>query len=87
MRQELIAYGGGLEDRVEIVALSKIDALSPELLKQQKERLQRAAKKKPLLLSAQSGQGVPEALRALLAVVDEGRAAEAEPAQKAAWRP
>ncbi len=87
VRQELIAYGGGLEERVEIVALSKIDALSPELLKQQKERLQRAAKKKPLLLSAQSGQGVPEALRALLAVVDEGRAAEAVPAQKVAWHP
>ncbi|WP_341992380.1 GTPase ObgE [Azorhizobium sp. AG788] len=87
VRQELLAYGGGLEDRVEIVALSKIDALSPELLKQQKERLQRAAKKKPLLLSAQSGQGVPEALRALLAVVDEGRAAEAAPTPKAAWHP
>lgn len=87
VRQELLAYGGGLEDRVEIVALSKIDSLSPELLKQQKERLQRAAKKKPLLLSSQSGQGVPEALRALLAVVDEGRAAEAAPAQKAAWHP
>ena len=70
VRAELAAYGAGLDEKPEIVALSKVDALSPELLKQQKERLQRAAKKKPLLLSASSGQGVQEALRALLAVVE-----------------
>ncbi|WP_029003932.1 GTPase ObgE [Azorhizobium doebereinerae] len=87
VRQELVAYGGGLEDRVEVVALSKIDSLTPELLKQQKERLQRAAKKKPLLLSSQSGQGVPEALRALLAVIDESRAAEVAATKTKEWRP
>lgn len=88
VRAELTAYGAGLEDKPEIVALSKIDALSPELLKQQKERLQRAAKKKPLLLSAQSGQGVPEALRALLDIVDAGRAEETAASRpKEPWRP
>ena len=88
VRAELEAYGGGLVDKPEIVALSKVDALSPELLKQQKERLQRAAKKKPLLLSAQSGQGVQEALRALLGVIGEARVAEAQ-AERAPepWRP
>ena len=35
---ELAAYGNGLDEKPEIVALSKVDALSPELLKQQKER-------------------------------------------------
>ncbi|MEW6124796.1 MAG: GTPase ObgE [Pseudomonadota bacterium] len=88
VRAELEAYGAGLEDKPEIVALSKVDALSPELLKQQKERLQRAAKKKPLLLSAQSGQGVQEALRALLDVVEAGRAEAAEEAKpRETWRP
>ncbi|MEW6256218.1 MAG: GTPase ObgE [Pseudomonadota bacterium] len=88
VRAELTAYGAGLEDKPEIVALSKIDALSPELLKQQKERLQRAAKKKPLLLSAQSGQGVAEALRAVMEHVDRTRAEEAAVARpKEAWRP
>ncbi|GGF46864.1 GTPase Obg [Azorhizobium oxalatiphilum] len=87
VRQELLAYGGGLEDRVEIVALSKIDSLTPELLKQQKERLQRAAKKKPLLLSSQSGKGIPEALRALLAVIDESREAEKASTKKKEWQP
>lgn len=88
VRAELAAYGNGLDEKPEIVALSKVDALSPELLKQQKERLQRAAKKKPLLLSAQSGQGVPEALRALLAVVVEARDVEKEEAApREGWRP
>ena len=31
IRHELDAYGEGLEDKVELVALNKIDALSPEL--------------------------------------------------------
>ena len=88
VRAELAAYGNGLDEKPEIVALSKVDALSPELLKQQKERLQRAAKKKPLLLSATSGQGVPEALRALLAVVEEARGVEKEEAApRDGWRP
>ncbi|MEP9378611.1 GTPase ObgE [Aquabacter sp. CN5-332] len=87
VRAELAAYGHDLEDKPEIVALSKVDALSPELLKQQKERLQRAAKKKPLLLSAQSGQGVQEALRMLLDIVQAARAAEIEAKPRPEWRP
>ncbi|MFG1422779.1 GTPase ObgE [Roseixanthobacter liquoris] len=87
VRAELAAYGAGLDEKPEIVALSKIDALSPELLKQQKERLQRAAKKKPLLLSAQSGQGMQDALRMLFKVVTDGRLEEEEAAPKPEWRP
>ncbi|MFG1409742.1 GTPase ObgE [Xanthobacter sp. VTT E-85241] len=87
VRAELAAYGAGLDEKPEIVALSKIDALSPELLKQQKERLQRAAKKKPLLLSAQSGQGMQDALRTLFQVVTDGRLEEAEALPKPEWRP
>ena len=58
VRAELEAYGHGLADKPEIVALTKIDALTPERLKQQAARLKRASKKTPLLLSAQSGKGV-----------------------------
>ena len=52
VRAELEAYGNGLDEKPEIVALSKIDALSPELLKQQKDRLRRASKQPLLLLSS-----------------------------------
>ena len=39
--------------------------MTPEAIKEQAARLKRACKKTPLLLSAHSGKGVPEALRAL----------------------
>jgi len=71
VRAELEAYGGDLADKHEIVALSKIEAMTPELIKEQAARLKRAAKKTPLLLSAHSGSGVPEALRALAQVIDK----------------
>ena len=71
VRHELEAYEGQLADKIEIVALNKIDAVAPDELKKQKERLKRAAKKTPLLLSAATGQGVKEALAALIEVIGE----------------
>jgi GTP-binding protein len=71
VRGELEAYGGQLTDKIEIVALSKIDAVDADELKKQKDRLKRAAKKTPLLLSAVTGDGVKEALRALADIVGE----------------
>src|SRR5438874_11015586 len=56
VRAELEAYGQGLSEKPEIVALNKADALAPEQLKQQTARLKRAAKKAPLVISAVSGQ-------------------------------
>ncbi len=68
---ELDAYGGHLADKIEIVALNKIDAVEPDELKKQKDRLKRAAKKTPLLMSGATGTGVKEALRALVEVIGE----------------
>ena len=45
--------------------------MTPDELKKQKDRLKRAAKKTPLLVSAATGEGVPEALRALVEVIGE----------------
>jgi GTP-binding protein len=70
VRNELIAYGHGLAEKREIVALNKADALAPEQLKTQKARLERAAKARVLVLSAATQQGVPDALRALREAVD-----------------
>jgi GTPase len=71
VRHELEAYEGQLADKIEIVALNKIDAVDPDELKKQKDRLKRAAKKTPLLLSAATRQGVKEALHALVEVIGE----------------
>ncbi|GAC1336371.1 MAG: GTPase ObgE [Beijerinckiaceae bacterium] len=73
VRGELDAYGAGLAEKAEIVALSKVDAVDTETLKAQSDRLKRAAKRKPLLLSSASHKGVTEALRAVIAIVDEAR--------------
>ena len=59
VRAELEAYGQGLTDKPEIVALSKADALTPEAIKQQTAKLKKACKKTPVVLSSASGQGVP----------------------------
>jgi len=88
IRAELDAYGQGLEDKIEIVALSKIDAVTPEILKEQKTKLKRAAKKEPLLVSAASNKGVTEILRALAAIIDDNRKQDAEVgAEEKAWHP
>ena len=91
VRKELAAYGAGLDDKPEIVALSKADALTAEQLKEQLARLKRACGKKPLTLSAATHQGTDEALRALLAVIDDSRGEEIAEAQAEAepqpWQP
>jgi GTP-binding protein len=77
IRTELAAYDDDLAAKPEIVALSKTDSLSPELLKEQVSRLKRAAKKTPIVLSSIAGDGVQEALRQLFDVIGAARAAEA----------
>ena len=71
VRHELEAYGGELGDKLEIVALNKIDAVDPDELKKQRDRLKRAAKKTPLLMSGVTGAGVREALRKLADLIAE----------------
>src|SRR5215470_17693468 len=83
VRAELDAYGEGLADKPEIVALNKADAMTPEQIKQQAARLKRAAKKTPLVISGATGQGVTEALRALVKVIEQS--SERERPAAAAW--
>jgi GTP-binding protein len=88
VRAELAAYGQELADKPEIVALNKADAMSAEDIKQQVARLKRAAKKTPLVVSAVSGDGVAEVLRALLKIIEQARRGGVETADaEAAWRP
>ncbi len=88
VRAELEAYGQGLTDKPEIVALSKADALTPEAIKTQTAKLKKACKKTPLVLSSASRQGLTEVLRALLKVIDGAREGAENPETKeAAWQP
>ncbi|MGO8955741.1 MAG: GTPase ObgE [Rhodomicrobium sp.] len=85
VRGELKAYGAGLHRKREIVALSKCDAVAPEVAAEKAAELQRVARKKPLLLSAVAGKGVREALLKLAKIVHEPAK---EPGKTAtAWEP
>ena len=88
VRRELKLYGADLDKKKEIVALSKCDALDKETLEERAEALKKAAKKKPLVLSAVSGEGMREALFALGKEIGRGKKLEkaATEAPKA-WRP
>jgi GTP-binding protein len=81
VRGELDAYGQGLEDKTEIVALTKADAMTPEAIKEQVAKLKKACKKTPLVISSQSKQGVPEVLRALFKVISQAKEDERESAE------
>src|SRR5207302_1963587 len=88
VRSELEAYGAGLGQKPEIVALNKIDAMTADEIKQQLGRLKRACKCIPLAISAATGAGVPEVLRALNRVIGVARSAAPEHAKEAAgWQP
>jgi len=70
VRGELEAYGAGLADKPEVLALSQIDTLDADARKKKVAALKRAAGKAPMLLSAVSGEGVPEVLRALMREIE-----------------
>lgn len=64
IRHELDAYGAGLADKTEILALNKIDALTPEVREEKAAELEAVAGRRPMLVSGVSGEGVTELLRA-----------------------
>ncbi|MGA8996981.1 MAG: GTPase ObgE [Pseudolabrys sp.] len=73
VRTELEAYGHGLTEKPEIVALSKADAMTKDAIKAQSAKLKKACKKTPLVVSAQSHEGVQELLRALAAIIEKAQ--------------
>jgi GTP-binding protein len=87
VRGELDAYGNGLTDKPEIVALTKIDAMTDDAIKEAAAKLKKACKTKPLLLSSQSRHGVPEVLRALWRIIAAAREGANEKPAEAAWQP
>ena len=73
IRRELAEYGHGLEDRPELVALNKADAMTPQARTARVKALSRAAGKPVMLISGASGEGVPELLRALADMIAAAR--------------
>ena len=73
VRRELEAYGHGLAEKPEIVALCQVDTLDTDTRKKKAAALKRAAGRAPVLLSAVTGEGVETVLRGLVAEVEAAR--------------
>jgi GTPase len=65
IRQELVAYGNGLAEKPEILALNKLDAMTPQAKASRLKALQTATGRPVLLISGATGEGVLAAVRAL----------------------
>ena len=99
IRQELAAYGNGLAEKAEIVALSKTDTVDMETIAKQLDRLKRAMRtygpelqpgdkrQAPMLLSAATNQGVTDVLRALVSVIGTAKAVEVAREKAHVWQP
>ncbi|MGB3501814.1 MAG: GTPase ObgE [Mesorhizobium sp.] len=76
VRGELEAYGAGLAEKPEIVALSQVDTLDPDTRKKKAASLKRAAGTTPIMMSAVTREGVEEVLRALMRQIEDARRAD-----------
>ncbi len=76
IRGELEAYGHGLSDKPEIVALSQVDILDDETKAQKIKELEKASGQSVIAFSAVSHQGLDNTLRAVAKVIEESRSAE-----------
>lgn len=96
IRAELAAYGAGLEDKTEVLALNKIDALMEDEREARAAELAAVAGKPPMRVSGVSGEGVREVLRAAFraaqiakgaVVVDDEEDAAPPSLDAEPWRP
>jgi len=78
VRHELEAYGAGLADKPEIVALSKLDAIDPAEIDEKKAALEAECGKPVMVLSAASNKGMREALFAVWEQIKTARMTEKE---------
>ncbi|MBX9881798.1 MAG: GTPase ObgE [Sphingomonas sp.] len=88
VRGELEAYGAGLEDKPEVIALNKVDAVEPAEAKKLATKLKRASKAEVLLLSGAGGDGIETVLDRLTALIAPPEpAGTPDMAEDAPWSP
>ncbi len=73
VRHELMEYGGGLAEKPELIVLNKSDVMSPRELSSRRAALAKASGAPVMAISAVSGQGVKEVLRALQTMINQAR--------------
>ena len=74
IRGEIEAYGGGLAEKPEILALNKVDAIPEEFIAEKRAELEAASGQNVIAISGATGGGVDEALRLMLQTIRINRA-------------
>ncbi|MBO6813533.1 MAG: GTPase ObgE [Rhizobiaceae bacterium] len=77
VRAELEAYGKGLEDKLEVLALSQCDTVPEEERNEKLKLLSKVGNQTALALSSATREGVEETLRAMISHVETAREADA----------
>ncbi len=81
IRAELEAYGHGLAEKNEIVALNKVDAIPEKDLAKRRAALEKACGHKVYVISGVSGEGINTVLRAMAKEITQRRLYRAERAE------
>ncbi|MDE2164709.1 MAG: GTPase ObgE [Alphaproteobacteria bacterium] len=84
IRAELEAYGHGLAQKTELIALNKADAVAAIDIEKKRRALKRASRREPLVISAATGSGVDKVMTAVAAVVRKTRQQTARATAEAA---
>jgi GTP-binding protein len=92
IRGELEAYGAGLDEKPEVLALNKVDAIDDKTRAKLLKRLAKVSGAEPMILSGASGEGLPAVLDALVAAIgpagpspESAQTAQAD--EETAWSP
>jgi GTPase len=88
VREELGAYGAGLENKPEVVALSRADLVEPKDLEKLARKLAKAVGARPHVISAATGDGIEPLLDALIERLGPEHVADDQgPAEPIEWSP
>ena len=87
VRGELAAYGAGLEDKPEVLALSRSDLVEAKAMAKLAKQLAKVAGVEPMVVSAATGDGLEPLLDAILDKVGGEKAAEIEALDDKPWSP
>lgn len=78
IRAEISNYSPILASKPEVLALNKCDAMTDEDIAECSSALEVVAGKKPMIMSAVSGEGVDKVLRAMLQIIKQDRESDSK---------
>jgi GTP-binding protein len=87
VRGELDAYGAGLADKPQVLALNKIDAVEPKALDKLAKKLAKKSGTNVMLLSGASGEGLPAVLDQIIEILGPAPETTAANENDEPWSP